>query len=96
MAAPVLQYCGNVTCAYRHRHTHTHTHKHKKRVHFESAAFLVFPVGGGQTRQSWRSQSRSARGNGVPHGTFMAGPAGGEGHSEDLWVCVGVCMYVSV
>lgn len=37
----------------------------------------LFPVGGGQTRQSWHSQSGSARGNGAPHGTLVAGPAGG-------------------
>ena len=61
--------------------------------------FLVFPIGGGQTQQSWHSQSGSARGNGAPHGTFMAGPAGGEGDSEGLCVCVCVlytymCMCV--
>lgn len=59
----------------------------KDPVHFESS--LVFPVGGGQTRQSWHSQSRSARGNGAPHGTFMARPAGGCGGGE--WLVQSVC-----
>lgn len=70
---------------------HTETQTHKETVHFESAVFLVFPVGGGQTQQSWHSQSQSARGNGAPHGTFMAGPAGGE-EGDGACACVCVCI----
>lgn len=81
--------------AGRNKCTHTLSQTaHKERVHFESAVFLVFPVGGGQTRQSWHSQSQSARGNGAPHGMFMAGPAGGR-ESEGC-VCVYIYMHVWV
>lgn len=84
--------CDASSFAFLLRYKHTSRHTKKQRI-LESAVFLVFPVGGSQTWQSWHSQSRNARGNGAPHGMFMAGPAGG---TETATVCVYMRVRVCV
>lgn len=59
---------------------HTHT---QKGVHFESA---VFPVGGGQTPQSWHRQSQSARGGERSATWHVHGKASwGWGRRREMW-----------